>query len=912
MSAPPAGADRLIRRSHPDAVIAATIVGDLHEEYGHLRRRRPALAADLWYWLQALRIAGGYRFGFRAAGAGAGERARRWAGDLSRDLRHGVRGFRHAPGTTLIVVLTLALALGANATMFGFIERLLLSAPPHIAEPDRVVRVNFELTGRDGGSFVMQATSYAVYHDLLTGAGLFDGLAAAAPRDAVLGSGESARKVAVSGVTGNYFETLGTFATLGRGLLPTDDEPPVGNPVAVISHSLWQGRFGGNGAVLGTELSLDGSTYAVVGVAPPGFSGDGLAPIDVWVPIHAAMGAEGAGWKRDRRRRLLTIVGRLADRVTPAAAQQDADRALSAADPSAPAARTALGPLTPGRGPQGTSTQARIGLWLGGVALMVLLVAVANVTNLLVLRTHQRRHELAIRAALGMGRSRMVRQMLAETLLLAAVAAGVALLFASWTSDLLRAVLTPGIAPPSTRLTGSTVAVTSLAALVAALLAGMLPAGRLVMGPGRRLDIHDAARKRARPRLRGALLLAQTSLSVLLLIGAGLFVTSLRNLHAQDLGMRLEGVLLAEIEFTGALPPPERDELYRQALERIRGLPDVEQAIAAQTIPFGPYMTMAMGFPGKDFRALFGDRQIPYYHAVEAPFFEIMKVDIVAGRPLQHADDASAPPVVVISESLARYVWPDEGALGKCMRAGMTQLPTPDSFLDGAGEDVPCYEIVGIASDVAERSLLPEERLTMQWYTTFEQLPPLPPMMTGGPRVQALLIKSAPDAMELAALVQRVVQGLSGRIAFVEVRPYRELIDPGARSWRLGATLFSVFGLLALLIAAVGIYGVFAHAVAERAPEVGVRMALGAGAGDVARLVLVDALRAALAGIGVGGLAALWAGRYLEELLYGTGAWNGTVFAAVALTLMAVAVAATAVPTWRAVRTDPKETLSRR
>jgi len=914
MSRPPRRADFIIERAVRRPVVASTIIGDLHEEHAAIRRRRGKLLAALWYWQQALRVAGAFRFGGRrrARGADASDARPRWGADLLLDLRHAARGVRHSPGFAALVVITLALAIGANATMFGIIDRLLISAPPYIVAPDRVVRLHTVAAGPSGERWVMEATSLAVLDDLRDDTDTFRGWAAAGARDAVLGRGEDAISIALSGVSGGYFELLGAEPKLGRFLNETDDHAPLGSHALVISYRLWQRHFAGQRSVLGAEVLLNGTAYAVVGIAPPGFSGDGYAPVDAWTTIHSAFGADGSSWMTDRRRRWVTIIGRLGDGIERATAQQDAGRALAAGARAAGVvapAEAILAPLTPGRGPQGTSMQARISLWLGGVTLVVLLVAVANVANLLLLRAHRRRHELEVRLALGMGRGRMLRQALAEATLLAALAAPAAMLVAAWSSELLRSWLLPGMAPPATRLDLGIAAATAAATLLAALAAGALPA------LARTLRSRTARARRAGgpsggARLRAGLLLAQTSLSVVLLVGAGLFVASLQNVYAQDIGMRLDGVLLAEIRFDGEPSAVEQDEIYRTALVAVRRTDGVDSVVAAQTVPFGPFMTLMIGFPGKDFRALFGGRQTPYFHAVEPAFFELMGIDIVEGRALLPSDDAAAAPVVVISSSLARYVWPGESAVGKCMRAGMKTLPSPASFADGAGDDVPCYQVVGISADVAERSLLPENRLTMQWYTTFEQIPPRPAPMSGDALIQALLIKASGRTDEAAATVRRVMQRSSERIAYVEVRPYRDLIDPGARAWRLGAVLFTAFGGLALLIAAVGIYGVFAYGVSQRTREMGIRMALGARRAHVVRLVLASSLRTVGGGILVGGAVALWAARYIEDLLYDTSGSNPWVLAAVATVLLGVALIASIVPTARATRTDPRVTLT--
>lgn len=924
MSRPPRTAEWLVQRSIRRPAVGRAIVGDLWEEHAALCERRGVVVAALWYWLQALRIGARYGFGFRSTAGRATEPpissqgvrggAARYIDELRLDVRYAARGLGRSPVFSGVIIGTLALAIGANATMFSVVNRLLLSAPPHISRPDEVARLNLEMSGFDGQRFTLQTTSYAAFRDLQDGAGKLASWAGVSAEEAVLGSGETASRVTAARVSGNYFALLGTRPALGRMLAGADDRPPAGSPVVVISHGLWRGSLGGSPAALGNELIIDGKPYAVVGVAPPGFSGDDLTPVDLWIPINAAFAGKDPSWQVDRRLRNVSVIARLAPAATSSAAAQEASSALGAAggmqgDGAAPQ-RVLLGPLTPGRGPAGTSRQAQISLWLGGVTLAVLIVAIANVTNLMLLRARRRGHEIYVRHALGVSRSRMLHQLLTESLMMAALGGTGALLVATWGEQLLRTWLLPNMAEPATLIDSAVLVSTGMAALLAGTLTGLLPALQAVNARAKPSAAKRTSAVATAARLGDALVLTQVGLSVVLLVGAGLFVVSLHNVQAQELGIRLDGVLLAEIAFDAGISGTDQDATYRAALDAVRKVPGVQIAVAAQSIPFGTYVTLAFGFPGKDFRTLFGGRQLPYYHAVEAEFFELMGVAILEGRPLLPSDDAKAPPAVVISESLAHHVWPGESPLGRCMRAGMNELPTPASFLEGAGEDLPCYEIVGVSADVAERSLLPEERLTMQWYTTFEQTPPLPPMMSGGPRIQCLLIRTDASPMEMAGAVQRVMQASSEEISYVEVRPYGDLIDPRTRSWRLGAMMFTVFGGLALVIAAIGVYGVVAYAAAQRTREMGVRLALGAGPRDIVRLVVGQALRLVGIGIVLGSAVALMTARYIEDLLYGTSAHDPLVFGGVAALLAAVAVAAAIVPSSRAARTDPTVTLA--
>jgi predicted permease len=831
-----------------------------------------------------------------------------WVADTRRDLLYAVRGLSRQPGFTVFVVLTLALGIGANSAIFGLLDRLLLSPPPHVREAGRVVHLLFGEQGSGSGS-ARYTTSYPSFRDLqaLQGPGgstPFESLAAVTAGTMVFGRGADATAIQGSKATGRYFDLLGVRPEAGRFFGEEEDRAPDGLDVAVLSHELWQSRLGGSRAVIGRTIVLDGRPFLVLGIAPPGFTGDGIAPLDVWVPLSAAMRGL-PGWRESRDLNLVTVLARLKPGVAEPAARQAATaayrRGLELSRPSdAARAQVVSLPLSSGRGPEGLTKEGRIALWLAGVALAVFLIAVGNVTNLLLLRTARRQREIAVRLALGMSRGQLVRLWMTESLLLAFLGGAVGLLFAHWGGNLTRLALLPGMAPTDTLRQPRVFLVTALAAVVAGLIAGLLPARQAsASSVAQRLDPGALARSVRRSGLLTSLLLLQTGLTAVLLTGAGLFVASLYNVRNQDFGFTTERTLLAQVPIGQDRPGFDQDAFYREALERVKRLPGVEGAIPVDALPFGAHNAPPISVPGFDGVPGQGE-QLPFMNAAAPDYFRMMGMTILRGRGFTLSDDARAPLVAVLSETMGRVLWPGQDPLGKCIRVGYVE---GESSSAEASASLPCRQVVGIVNDVRPRSIRPEEITIMQYYIPYEQLPP--PPGPGIPTISGLLIRTAGDPRAMARAVQQTLQSFGPDSPYINVRPYQELLDPQIRPWRLGATLFTLFGGLALLMAAIGLYGVLANMVAQRRKEIGIRMALGASSGRVVRDVVGEGLAITLVGLGLGGLAVLVLGRWFEPLLFGVTPRDPAVLATVVLTLTTVSVVASLIPAMRATRVDP-------
>jgi predicted permease len=817
---------------------------------------------------------------------------------LLQDFGYAARAIRLRPGFAAIVVATLALGIGANAIMFGVVDRLLLRPPAHVVSPEGVTRLYFRemapvwLNG--GGVMTDATTTYPVVTALRQGVPSLAEIAGVFRTTGTIGRGAEAREIDLTWVSGNFFSLLGVRPAAGRFFLPEEDVPPVGAHVAVLSHGFWMRHFGGADDIAGREIVIGTSPFTVVGVAPKGFTGVDLENVDVWIPV-SALAAEGfdANWNTAATSWWIRPIARLRPGATLERVAAEATLAYRREVRSWPRAErdtmpTVLaGPVVAARGPAGMPAEGKVSLWLVGVAGIVLLVACANVANLLLARAVQRRREIAVRLALGVGRGRLVRQLLAESALLAALAGGVALLVAQWGGRIVQGALLPDVAWGESPVDGRVVAFTLVATASAILLAGLAPAAR-----AGRTDVVGALKLGAgrggagRSRLRAGLLVAQAALSVVLLVGAGLFVRSLVQARAADVGIDLERVLLVRTDLRMAGVEPARMlDVFRQAQERIARLPGVERtALVAASVPVRVANRLRFRIPGRDTLPDLPHGG-PYYSAVSADYLATLGADVVRGRGLSAADEATGARVMVVNGTLARWYWPGEEPIGQCVTLE---------------DDTGCTEIVGVTEDVLVFSVVDDER--GQFFLPLGH----PAAKHGPPR--ALLVRTAQgraSAGAAAAAVRREMQALLPNMPYVDVRPFAELVAPELRPWRLGATMFGIFGGLALVIAAIGLYGVIAFAVAQRTHEIGIRMALGAAGARIVRSVLLDALRLVAIGFAIGGAVSLAAGRWLAPLLHDTSPRDPAIFLAVAASFAAVAVVASAVPAWRASRVDP-------
>jgi len=801
------------------------------------------------------------------------------------DIRHALRGFARTPGFVLAVVVTLALGIGANTTMFGVLDVLLLRPPAHVQRADRLVRAYFSRPAPGVGMSTRPNTSLPGYESLRDAGPPFASVAVVRPSIMSLGRGADARQVAVTLVTHNFFPMLGVTPALGR-FFSAEEDRVGGERVAVVSHAFWRARLGGDRAALGRPLRIGKGSYTVIGVAPAGFTGVDLAGPDVWLPVYAALEeAMPAVALTSRDYRWVHVIARLRDgartRDAGAPATLAFRRAAAASERRSDTAYTVLlGPVQAARGPSSTS-DARVSLWIGGVAGLVLLVACANVANLLLARGIRRRREVAIRLGLGAGRAQLLRLLLVESLLLGLAGGAAGLLVAVWGGALVRDLLLPALPDSVTVLDWRVLAFTGGISLLAGLLAGIAPAlrsSRADLAATLRSGAHDVTATRV--RLRAALLAAQVAFTVVLLVGAGLFARSLRNVESLDLGISVDRVLRVQVSTQAVvLARDASDALYLRLLERARAIPGVERAAVTMGSPFSSQISTDLRASGRDSLPQLPTGE-PVFNAVTPEYFAALGMRIVRGRGFTDGDVSDSAHVAVVGQTFAQLVWPGEDPIGKCLYHGDDQAT--------------CVQVVGVASNAKLVDVI--EGPVLQYYL---------PLSYASNGLTDLLIRTRSPARDAAAAVQRALQGSDPDLPYVQVTSLEGDVAPQLRSWRMGATMFSAFGLLALAIAAVGVFGVTAYTVDQRTREIGVRIALGAQPRGVVRLVLLQGVSAAAAGAAVGLLGALALGRAVASLLYGVAPADPLVLGSVTAALLAVALLAAWLPARRAARVDP-------
>jgi predicted permease len=811
-------------------------------------------------------------------------------------MRDALRSVRSSPGLSLAAVLTLALAIGVNAGMAGLIDRALLSPPAGVVDPQRVVTLAFERG--DGQERVrMVSSSYVTYRALRDHVAGFSGVAAwQRVSTTVTVDGEQVHADGLV-VSGNYFDVLGAQARAGRAVQDGDDRA-ASEPMAVLSHAFWRSAFGADPGVLGRRVSIGGLDYVIAGIMPPGFSGHSTANADVWMPFAAAM-RRTPGWDQQPYMLIASMLARVAPGMTTAAALAQASGVTGNRVVAEPLAGAAV-----------PDVDRRVAAWLAGVSALVLVIGLANAATLLTVRAGRARHAAAIRAALGASRARLLRQAFIEAAMLSAAAVVLSLLLAVWFDGAVRSVLLPGIAAVDTA--GPTAILAAIVAgAVAAVATGLAAAACL---PRSLQAAHLAAPQHgsgARSRGQTVLLVLQTALSVVLLAGAGLFGRSLHNLLSQDFGIRMDGVFVVDFEEGAGAGDVRGEDPFGSALDRVRALPGVRAASVIQSIPFAGHNVPPISVPGRAEPPNVGG-QLPFLQAATPEFFDILGVRIVEGRALTAADDRAAP-VVVVNETMARTIWPGESAIGKCIRIGFDPSFDPESAVGPPmpSAALPCRQVVGVAHDLRQRSLVPEqsEGRLMQYFVPYSQVPVPPFLPHPDHAAWGLLVRSDTSPAVLAPAIRRAVAGSRSGLPFVRVRPYAQLLDRQLRPWRIGSALFLWFSGLALAVGAMGLYAAFAQTVAERRREMAIRVAIGAAPQRVMTMVLRESLTLAAVGIGCGWMGALAGGRALQALLFQTSSVDPAVLGGSAVVMIVVAVAATLFPAQAAARVNPSELL---
>ena len=828
---------------------------------------------------------------------------RRLLEDARQDLRFAVRSLRREPGVAAGIVGTFALAIGANAAMVSLVARLMLVAPPGVSNPESLARLQIDVTTTDGDRYAMTTMSYAAFRAAQKLDDAFADVAASRPDRLTTGRGAEMVELSVIAATGDYFRVLGTRPAVGRFFDGDDDRLPAGNAVAVLSHAYWQRRYGGSMAALGDHIVVDGIDYAIVGVAPRGFTGDGIAPVDVFVPFTVAQRKAAPGWATEAGEHIVSVIARVRRQAGVPAALGRLTASLRALGNDEQILSAGLVPF---RASDGVSPrQLEIARWLAAVSGLVLLVALANVATLLLLRAARRRREMAVRLALGAHRARLARQLLVEGWLLSGVGAAAALLVARWTSDIVRATLLPDLAPSERLIDSGTLALTIAAAVLGGVVAGLAP----LIQAGRRdvaAELHGGRASSGRLRVQRTLIIGQVTLCTVLLFGAGLFVRSLQRLEAQDLGFSTSRLLLVSFDFHDAVTGAERDRAYVGAAQRLAAMRGVTGATVVMSMPFGNFNVPPISVPGRAEPPSVGG-QLPYLYTATPTYLRLMGVTLREGRLFSQGDGRGSPLVVLVNETMARSLWPGESAVGKCIHVGFDPAASEPSPL--APATLPCRQIVGVVRDSRVRSIRPtdNEGRLMQYYVPFGQQPA--PFMAGASQINGLLVGTVDDPSRMIALVQRFLQASATTPLYARVSPYEDLLDPQIRPWRLGASLFSALGGLALAIAAVGLFAVVSYLVTQRLREIGIRLALGGTSGSIARLVVGGATRLVAVGAAIGAIAAFALAPLMQSMLFETSAYDFGVIAVVAAVLSVVAMAASAIPAWRASRVSPSRTL---
>jgi len=838
-------------------------------------------------------------------------RGTRWLEELLQDLRFGVRMLLKSPGFTLVVVATLALGIGANTAIFGLVDALLLRPLPVVKAPGELVllmRGNGQGTTLSYPDFTVLRERNEVLSDL------------ALYTQAPISFGNNVHSEIVLGamVSANYFDVLGIQPSFGRTFLPEEDRTPGAHPVVVLNHSFWQSRFNSDRTLVGQTIVLNSRRFTVVGIAPPGFDGES-APMKVslWIPVMmmSAMRWEPTelGTQHDplsnRQYENFGAIGRLKQGVSLTQAQvalETINRQLEQSDHSPPERR-----LNPNNdrslqliSPQGiligpiremAVTSSRLA---GATVVTVLLIACANVANLLMARGTRRRKEVAVRLAMGATRWRLIRQLLTESVLLALVGATAGVFLSYWINQLLMAFKPPFPPPFTFTLDLSfdirTFAFTFLLAIVTAVIFGLVPAlqtSKPDVLPALK-DESNAEGQRVRwLNLRNALVVTQVALSLALLISTGLFLRTLRYARQIDLGFKPDHVLGVSfnLRLQGYNESKGR-EFYRQIVERLERTPGVQTATVTNLLPLG-FMWLSAPVVPEEREVQANERIFAGDVCVGSKYFETIGTPLLRGRDFSAQDTINSPQVAIVSEKLARSLWPEikepGEALGKRLRVGRAN-------------PIVC-EVIGVAKDSRNNIF---NRIDREPEPTIYR-----PFAQNYSALASLLVRTDGDPRDLISDVRREVAALDENLPPQDLQPLSETVSLASWSARTGAVVLGVFGLLGLVLAAIGIYGVMSYSVSRRTREIGLRMALGAETRDVIKLIIKQGMGLTLIGAMLGVMLAVAVTRLLTSLLYGVTATDPVTFAAVVLFVISVAVLACYLPARRATRVDPMTAL---
>jgi macrolide transport system ATP-binding/permease protein len=805
------------------------------------------------------------------------------------DLRFGLRMLRRSPGFSILAILCLTLGIGANAAVFSWVEGILFRPYPAVSHQERLLALSGTELGETGGTPI----SWPDYLDLQRSSTLFDTLFVSKITGTTLSIGDRAERTTGSIVSANYFDAIGVRPILGRGFEPGEDTGRSAHPVTVISYQLWQGRFKGDPEIIGKTQRLNGVVHTIVGVAPEGFYGTFVGwGMQFWVPASMEEIFESGGYKlEDRGARWIESYVRLKPGVTREQAQQETSavaKRLEVDYPDTNRGRSMqLWPLwqTPFNNARTLLPTLEIML---AVVFFVLLIACANVGNLLLVRSFARRHEMTVRLAIGASRWRLLKQLLTEGVILSAFGAAGGLLVAYWCRHAL-AMLFPPRAGVSMHLPGEidwrVLAVSAGACLIATLVVGLVPAmqsGRIDLAGALKSDSAGVVGSRGRAWVRSGLVVLQVSLSFVLLVGAGLLLQSLQRIRNSSPGFSTHGVLSTAVDVVSAGYDAQRTKNFQDELmDRVKALPGVESAVFARATPlgYGSYSESPIAVDG--YQPPPEEQPTVEYNEVGPDYFVTMGIPLVSGREFTRADDEKAALVAVVNETMAGRYWRGRDPIGERVQVKGRWM-----------------RVVGVAKDSKYQNVreTPKPFFYVPWRQNFT---------VGG----GLYVRTPLSPGTMATALAREVHALDGNLAPYEMITMQDQVDRSTSAQMVAVTLVGVLGGLALLLAAIGLYGVMSYAVSQSARELGLRMALGADESNVWRLVMSRGLGLVAGGVLLGAAVALGLTRLLGNLLYKVSPRDPLAFGAAFAVMTLAALAACFLPALRATRTDPARAL---
>ena len=803
-----------------------------------------------------------------------------------RDIRYGVRMLSKRPGFTAVAIVALALGIGANTAVFSVVNAVLLRPLP-FAEPDRLVNV---WTTRPQRGINKMVASYPDFADWREQNNVFERVAAYAEEDFTLTGGDNPSRLGGMLVSSDVFPLLNTQAAIGRTFSADDDRN--GAPLTVIlSHRLWKQHYNGEVSILGTSITLNSKSYTVIGVMPEGFQFPVQSdPVELWTTFAYALTAVGEDSIAEQRgAHFLHVIGRLKPGANLQEARADMEAIAALLSEKYPDTNTTMGvAVSPTSDDLVGDVRPALLILMGAVG-CVLLIACTNVASLLLARATTRHREMAIRAALGASRVRVVRQLLTESFVLSFAGGAVGLLIALWGTDLLVAV--SGDQLPRSAGIGLDMRVlgfTLLVSLLTGLLFGIAPAIH-----SSKTDLNEALKEGGRGgsdgarrnRLRSALVTAEVAIAVVLLTGAGLLIQSLWRLQSVDSGINTHNVIALEVGLPDVrYSTAQQREFYRQLQTRLTTLPGVVAASAVYPLPL-TNQGMSLSFETEGRPQPRGDHPSSSYRSVSLDFFRTVGMRIIKGRDFNERDDNKGPDVIAINEAFADRYFPGEDPIGKRIKPSISVE---------TGKSPAWREIIGIVSNIKYRGV--SKDFGPEYYVPESQAP-LDSMV--------LTVKTSGDPRGIVGAVRDEVRELDKDLPVYNIRTLDDYLASGVAQPRLFALLLGIFAGLALALTAIGLYGVMSYSVAQRTHEIGIRMALGARPVNVLQLVVRQGMTVAALGIGIGLVLALLATRVMTSLLFGIGAKDPLTLAAIALIIAGVALGACFVPARRATRVDP-------